>query len=128
VLTALVEVLPAHASKRVIDALLQDTAGRLSAELPAPRGDFRQRVEGAAELLEGLGAATELNLETGRARIAGFSCPLAEAVAVRPELCQVIERVLQSATGLQVRECCDRTGRPRCRFEFRGRATARVPE
>jgi predicted ArsR family transcriptional regulator len=119
VLRALLEVLPAHASEDLVDELLRDAAGRLSAGLPTARGDFTQRVRTAAEVLHGLGAATEVTMEPSRAQIAGYSCPLAEAVAVRPELCRVLERVLVSVTGLRVRECCERNGRPRCRFELK---------
>ena len=118
VLKALVGVLPRHLSFAALKKLLSDTADRLSSDLPAARGDFGQRVRAGADVLNALGAVTEITQDKSTARISGFSCPLSEAVAVRPELCPMLAQTLHEVTGLTVRDCCDHSGRPRCRFEL----------
>jgi predicted ArsR family transcriptional regulator len=78
------------------------------------RGDFLQRLRTGAAALESLGGLIEIDGDTLRA----CSCVLAEAVAVRPELCRAVERFLSAVTGAEVRETCERhaAGAPRCRF------------
>jgi predicted ArsR family transcriptional regulator len=112
VLTALAAALPDHVPPKALDALLADVAGRLAALAPAPRGDFRQRVRAGADALESLGGLIEVDGSTLRA----CSCVVGNAVAVRPELCRAVEMFLSAVTGTHVREECDRTGSPRCRF------------
>jgi predicted ArsR family transcriptional regulator len=119
VLTAILAALPDHVPSAALEAILRDTASRLTADAPVPRGDFRRRVRAGAAALESLGAVTETREGHKGAVIEGCSCPLAEAVVVRPELCRAIEWVLSAVVGAHVEERCDRsTGRPRCRFEI----------
>ena len=112
VLTALAASLPDHIAPEALDALLADVAARLAALAPAPRGDFQRRVRAGADALESLGGLVEADGATLRA----CSCVLAEAVAVRPELCRAVEMFVSTVTGLEAHEQCDRTGAPRCRF------------
>jgi predicted ArsR family transcriptional regulator len=114
VLTALVAALPDHVGADSVDALLDDAGARLAASVPPAHGDFNQRVRSGAAVLESLGGLIEIDGNTLRA----CSCVLAEAVAVRPELCRAVERFLSAVTGADVRETCDRSerGAPRCRF------------
>lgn len=118
VLRALLGVLPTHVTREAMDAILADAATRLAGELPAARGDFPQRVATAAAVLNSLGAVTDVSGDDTRACIRGYSCPLGESVAVRPELCRVLGQALQHITGTEVHESCDRSNRPRCRFEL----------
>lgn len=120
VLRALLDVLPQHVSTAALRKLLSDTATRLATELPTARGDFSQRVKAGADIFHALGAVTEVTEDASRAQISGFNCPLSEAVAVRPELCGMLGQALHEVTGLAVRDRCDHSGRPRCRFELTG--------
>lgn len=117
VLTALLATLPDHIPRRKTGELLRDAADRLASELPVARGDFTQRVQSGAEVLNALGAITEIAGDQSRAVISGCSCPLARAVAVQPGLCRMLARTLSTVIGADVRESCDRSARPRCRFE-----------
>jgi predicted ArsR family transcriptional regulator len=117
VLTALLTALPSHLAQPELGLLLRDTGERLAAGAPPPpRGDLRQRAVAGVAILESLGGLAELTEEGGAFVITGCSCPLAQAVAARPELCSAIEILLSAATGAQVAEHCHRTHGARCRF------------
>lgn len=117
VLTALLAALPDHITKPALDDLLRDLGVRLAATSPAAHGDLRTRAEAGAAVLESLGGLTEIVDEGDTVVIKGCSCPLAQAVAVRPELCAAVELMLATVTGAQVHEHCDRRDGARCRFE-----------
>jgi predicted ArsR family transcriptional regulator len=116
VLTALVAALPDHIAKPALGDLLRDVGVRLAAATPAARGDLRTRAAAGAAVLESLGGLTEIVDEGDTVVIKGCSCPLAQAVAVCPELCEAVELMLAAVTGAVVREHCDRRDGPRCRF------------
>ena len=56
--------------------------------------------------------------KSGKVRLRGYSCPLASTVAAHPEVCRLIEALLAEVVGAPVKECCDRSARPRCGFEI----------
>jgi predicted ArsR family transcriptional regulator len=119
VLAALLAALPDHVAGADLEAILRDAAARLTADAPAPRGDFRRRVRVGAAVLESLGGVTETTQGRTGAVIEGCSCPLADAVVVRPELCRMIEWLLGAVVGARVEERCNRSaGHARCRFEI----------
>ena len=72
-------------------------------------GGCAQRVGGAASLEEG-GAAGAV--------IRGCGCPLASAVARRPEACRAFEALVSEVVGAPVRQCCRQGDRPSCCFEI----------
>jgi predicted ArsR family transcriptional regulator len=49
--------------------------------------------------------------------IRGHGCPLAALTGKHPSVCHAIESLLTEVLATPVRECCDRSGRPRCGFE-----------
>lgn len=117
VLTALLTALPSHLAEPELGRLLRDTGERLAADAPPPpRSDLRQRAVAGVAILESLGGLAELTEEGDAFVITGCSCPLAQSVAARPELCSAIEILLSTATGAQVAQHCDRTDGARCRF------------
>ena len=117
VLTALLTALPSHLAEPELGQLLRDTGERLAADAPPPpRSDLRQRAVAGVAILESLGGLAELTEEGDAFVITGCSCPLAQSVAARPELCSAIEILLSTATGAQVAQHCDRTDGARCRF------------
>ena len=127
----LVRVLGEELSAKKLDEVMRTVGRRLAAEWPRLRGDLRQRVNGAAALLEELGAPNVVEKSEKGLVIRGYGCLLAAAVHGRPELCRSIESLLAELVEVPVRECCQRGDRPRCCFEIpmdkarRGRAHAR---
>ena len=79
--------------------------------------DRKQKLDRALEAIESLGGAAVIVEENGGVSIRSESCPFAEAVAEHPEVCKVAESLVQEIVGEPVREECDRTAGPRCRFQ-----------
>lgn len=120
VLAALLAELGDRLSPRELESVLRDTGRRIAEGMPEPRGDLGRRVREAAAFLDQLGGLTEVEKRGGRYVVQGASCPLAEAVSVNPGVCRAVETALAEATGVPVRERCDRSAGSRCRFEFGG--------
>jgi DeoR family suf operon transcriptional repressor len=121
VLRQLVNVFSAKLPAKQFDALMREAGTELAYELPIkkrPSGTLRTRVFQASELLnEQLGAITHVT-ENGGYVIRGFGCPLAALTGKHPAVCVAIESLIQQMVGVAVRECCDRSGRPRCCFKI----------
>ena len=118
----LLRVLGEQMSTSELDTLMRTVGRRLAAQWPPLQGDLRQRAEGAAALLEELGAQTELEGSDGGLVMRGFGCLLGEAVHGRPEVCRAVESLLANLIGAPVRECCERGEHPRCCFEIGAQA------
>jgi len=124
VLTQLLAALSSRLSVVEYEALMRDVGRRLAAGQPAPPRDraLEPRVRAAAALLEELGGIAEVERRDDAPEtffVRGCGCPLAAAVAERPETCRAVEELLATVTGAAVRERCDRSGeRPRCGFEI----------
>jgi|SRR5687767_1126869 len=99
-----------------LDNLMRTVGRNLAAERPRTDGPLQRRVSAAVALLEDLGALTEAEPEDHGFIIRGYGCMLSEAVNGRPEVCRVMESLLQEFIGAPVEECCERTERPRCCF------------
>jgi hypothetical protein len=56
--------------------------------------------------------------KSGKVRLRGYSCPLASDVTAHPEVRRLFEALLAEVVGAPVKECCDRSARPRCGFEI----------
>jgi len=121
-LTQLVRVfahgLPAHQ----IDALMREAGQGLVEELSIRKlisGSLRARVSKASELMnEHLGAVTHVE-ENGGYVIRGVICPLAALTGKHPAVCLAMESLVTEVIGVAARECCDRSGRPRCCFKIK---------
>jgi DeoR family transcriptional regulator, suf operon transcriptional repressor len=129
VLRQLVRVFSAKLPAQQFNALMREAGTELANELPIkrrPSRTLRTRVFQASELLnEQLGAITQVT-ENGGYVIRGFGCPLAALSGNHPAICMAIESLIQQMVGVPVRECCDRTARPRCCFEIKpGKTTGR---
>lgn len=105
--------------------LLRETGRRLADEvakaggLGGGAGSLGGR---ARRLLESLGAA--VSVENGPAEaivVRGAGCPVGDAVAAEPRVCVAMTALLEGVLGAEVRESCDRSGAPRCRFEIAAR-------
>lgn len=112
----LVRVLSDRLPQAEMDSVMRAVGQRLAREWPQPGGSLIARIEGAAVLLQELGAPNEIERENGTVRIRGFGCLLAAAVQGQPHVCRAMESLLEALIGAPVRECCDRGERPRCCF------------
>ena len=69
-------------------------------------------------LLESLGAKVRVNSTADRVRIEGAGCPLSAAVREQPLSCELVRAMLASATGVDVKQCCQHGDTPRCCFDI----------
>jgi predicted ArsR family transcriptional regulator len=115
----LVEVLKARLAGVKVRDLLLEVGQRLGKRnSPGESAELNERLASAAKTLESLGGAPKVVQEDDRVVIASSSCPFAEAVAEHPEVCQAAEAMVTEIVGQPVRETCDRSGTPKCRFEI----------
>jgi predicted ArsR family transcriptional regulator len=117
VLTALLESLADRMTPAALEALLRDVGRRMGPDR-ASGSSLDARVRAAAALLSSLGGELDVERTSTGYLLRGFACPLAAAVRAEPNACHAIEEVVSAVVGGPVRECCDRTGTPRCRFEI----------
>ena len=66
--------------------------------------------------LETIGGAAQVEEAGDKIFITSERCPLTAAVAQHPEVCKLAETLLTEIIGSNVKEECDRDGRPKCRF------------
>lgn len=121
VLTALLQTLAERMSAGELDELLR-TAGRRLGPATPEAGTLEARVRAAAELLSGLGSELDVERTAHGYLLRGFACPLATAVRGEPSACHAVEELVSAVVGEPVRERCDRTSGPRCRFEVMPRS------
>jgi predicted ArsR family transcriptional regulator len=116
VLTQLLKQLSRKMTPADFRELMREVGQSLGSHYPA-RGDVRERVERANQLLRELGGLTTVTEEDDRLVILGQGCPLAAATAAFPEACSIIANLLTEVIGHPVSTCCDRYDRKRCCFE-----------
>lgn len=117
VLAALLAELAERMTPRQVEALLRRTARRLTKSFPA-RATFDERVRASAVFLAGLGADADVVRTNDGYEIRGHGCVLADAVVNCPATCTMLEQLLAESTGGTVKERCDRTDQPSCRFSI----------
>jgi DeoR family suf operon transcriptional repressor len=84
-----------------------------------PSGTLGSKVDFASRLMnEQLGAITHVEAD-GPYVIRGAGCPLAALTGKHAAVCLAMESMLSELLDTSVRECCERTGRPRCCFEIK---------
>jgi predicted ArsR family transcriptional regulator len=116
-LTSLLASVGSKLGSTELRAVMRDVGHRLAGSGQQAQGDAYARARRASELLNALGGVTTVEKEAGgRFAIKGCSCPLSVAVNERAEVCLAVQTMLRDATGLTVREECDRSERPRCHF------------
>lgn len=106
---------------RQLAALMRRTGRRFAADYPRPAGALPRRTRAASTILNALGALAVVDVAADRLVIRSYDCPLASAVASRPEACRALESFVSELVQAPVRERCDRRGRPRCRLEIERR-------
>ena len=120
VLGVLVIVLQERLPPEQVRALLSDVARRVLEQWVS---DLREREPRGrlAELFRRLShVAPGMSLQEGQggATMSACGCPLASVTATHPQVCEVLAEVLGDVLGAPVRECCERTDTPRCRFQL----------
>lgn len=116
-LQQLLGVLAERLPRDVIADALREVGHRIAAGSIARDEALPQRLQAALVMLEDLGGLAEAEAFEGGVLIKGYSCPLATAVAGNPDTCLLAESLLADLIGVPVRQVCDRSSPPRCRFE-----------
>ena len=127
-LTQLVQVFANALPPEQVEALMRTAGKGLARDLPSGKptvgASLRSRVTAASELLnKHLGAVTHVEGNGGYV-ILGAGCPLAALTGKHPAVCLAMESLVTEVVGVDVSECCDRTGRPKCCFEIKGNGQA----
>ena len=118
-LNQLIAVLKNRLEPDEIAGVLREVGRAVAADMPAgANGSLENRVQNALRVLEAIGGAATVEKEGDEFVIASSGCPLAAAVSVHPEVCQLAESLVAEIVKVPVKEQCDRTGRPKCRFEI----------
>jgi predicted ArsR family transcriptional regulator len=117
-LNQLIAVLKTRLTPSEIEDVLREVGRAVAAGAPAGADDFESRVQSALKVLEAIGGAAVVEQHEDKVVIKGSSCPLATAVSVHPEVCQLAETLVTEIVKAPVVERCDREGRPKCRFEI----------
>ena len=129
-LTQLVAVFAEALPTGKVERLLRRSGKALAIELSRgkrPAGTLKSRVAAASDMMnEYLGAVTHVEAN-GEIIIRGTGCPLAALTGKHRGVCLAMESFLSEIVGIDVRECCERSDRPRCCFEIRGHAQRRRP-
>lgn len=118
VLNRLLTVLKRRLTPAALRKTLSDVGQSLGLDSSANNTNVEGRVETALAALENLGGVAKAVRENGSVIIKSESCPFAEAVSEHPEVCKIAESMVEEIVGSEVREICDRTGSPKCRFQI----------
>ena len=118
VLAACVEELRAILPAPQLAAFLERVGKRLAGETRATAESLQKRVASASKLLNSLGGITTVERSGDSYRIVGRACPLATAVEADHCACAVVTSLVSTVVDAEVKERCDRSGRPKCCFEI----------
>ncbi len=123
ILKRFLSVLRERISRKAIAADLRATGRQMAADIAIEPGV--DRIESAVATLQELGGSARLVIENGNTSIRSESCPFGEVVADHPEVCGLAESMIEEIVGQPVRETCDRSGSPKCRFLIGADAAAK---
>lgn len=117
-LNQLIAVLKNRLKPSEIEGILREVGRAVAAGAPAGENNLEGRVQSALKVLEAIGGAATVEHDEDKIVIQGASCPLAAAVNVHPEVCQLAETLVAEIVKAPVHESCNREGHPKCRFEI----------
>ncbi|HEX8424517.1 MAG TPA: ArsR family transcriptional regulator [Pyrinomonadaceae bacterium] len=121
-LNQLIAVLKGRLNEQELEGVLREVGRGIAAGAPEGQDDdLGSRVQTALKVLVAIGGAAEVESSEDKFIIYSNGCPLAAAVSVHPEVCQLAETLVSEIVKVPVQECCDRVGTPRCRFEIGAR-------
>ena len=102
------------------ESVLRRIGRRLAARSGgATSSDGEEAVARAAEALESLGGAVEVQAQADGWELKSAGCPFSDVVRDEPGVCALAESLVAEITGRTVEERCDRGARPRCTFRVR---------
>lgn len=109
-----------HLTSRKLEEIARAVAHRMAAEYrPAVQsGGMADRVQQAISILRQLGGLCESSNQDGKVRLHCSDCPLAIVAVEHPEVCLLMETLLSDVLGVPVRQHCQPTPVPQCRFEI----------
>lgn len=96
--------------------LLEEVGRRIGRRHASRHPEPEERLRDALDLLGELGGAADVERYDGTVVVRGRGCPLGEVVRHDPQVCVALQTLLAEVTGLRVRESCERSDRPSCRF------------
>jgi predicted ArsR family transcriptional regulator len=99
---------------------LKRVGKRIAGTAGPQRDSLSKRVAQASGVLNDLGGITTVEQSGSGYRIVGTACPLASVVKTESCVCAAVTSLVAEVAGADVRENCDRSGRPRCCFEIAG--------
>ena len=118
-LNRILSVLRRRLKPAVLHDVLEESGREIGESCSAEAGaSLDARVEKALMSLSELGGSAEAVRENSHLVIRSNCCPFAEVVAENPEVCKLAEAMVSEVVGEPVREHCDRSGLPKCRFEI----------
>jgi predicted ArsR family transcriptional regulator len=118
-LNQLILVLKERLDDQNLEEVLREVGRGIAAgAVPEQQDDLASRVQTALKVLAAIGGAADVEQLEDKFIIHSSGCPLSAAVSVHPEVCQLAEALVSEIVKAPVRECCDRVGAPRCRFEI----------
>ena len=117
-LKSLLQVQAERLDAGVVEEIVREAGRRLSPAGKRPEGTLAERAEAAALMLRGMGADATAQEEGGRLTLRCTCCAISAVVAEHPVACKAMEALLSDQLGTPVRERCDRSERPSCRFEL----------
>jgi predicted ArsR family transcriptional regulator len=124
-LTHLIDAFADDLPPHQLEKMLRKAGKTLAEELlrgNRPSGSLSSRVKMVSEMMnEQLGTLTHVEGNGGYV-IRGLGCPLAALTGKHSGVCLAMESLVAEVLGVPVRECCDRSERPRCCFEIGSRA------
>ena len=116
-LNRLLDVLKQRMPSSSVGSILEDVGRMIGVtRLPSADEPLADRLNNALDALADLGGAAVVIKENDQTQIKSESCPFADAVVEHPEICKIAESMIQEIVGVPVKETCDRSGSPRCRF------------
>jgi predicted ArsR family transcriptional regulator len=130
-LIELVHQCAARVKPNELRTLLKSTGRALAGTFPretAADVPFPTQVQHvAARLNAQLGSTMKVEKHNGHHILRGFGCPLAALTGSHPAVCLAIESLIAALLDANVRECCNREGRPKCCFDVAQKESSRPP-
>jgi predicted ArsR family transcriptional regulator len=120
VLSAFLSVLRREVPDEVLARTVREVGRQLASERPPVSADPNLRVQAAVDALQDLGGSVVVETTDEEVHVLGRRCPLAVVVREHPDVCALVEALLEQVTGARVQERCQRSGQPHCHFVLSG--------
>lgn len=113
----LLDSIKSRMSPTAIFSILEEVGRNIASSMSDRKeASLEKRVETAVTALKNLGGTASVGEKDGKLMIKSSGCPFADAVEEHPEVCKIAEALVEEIVGAKVREICDRSETPRCRF------------